>query len=144
MICPRLPFASMPQIAYTNPAATGSAAITGLSPKYLLSVVSERNAGADQCNPPSEDLLVTMARRSVPEATQMKYNSPFGLNESHGSELPSRPCVPPLQKDSPGISTCCQRLPPSRLTAAPMPLKCPPIQATTRFFGLVGLTATEH
>src|SRR5258707_8008277 len=41
------------------------------------------------------------------------------------------------------MTTCCQRLPPSRLTAAPIPLKPPAIQATARFFGFVGLTTME-
>src|SRR5438128_718076 len=36
--------------------------------------------------------------------------------------------------DSPGMSTCCQRLPPSRLTAAPMPLKRPPNPSDNEVF----------
>src|SRR5438552_9749230 len=38
---------------------------------------------------------------------------------------------------------CCQRLPPSKLTALPMLLNSPPIHATNMFFGFVGLTPTE-
>src|SRR6266850_4910110 len=51
--------------------------------------------------------------------------------------------VPPLHKVAPGMTTCCQFLPPSKLVDVTMPLKPPPIQAATRFFGLVGFTARE-
>src|SRR5258705_6632448 len=115
--------------------AVGSAAITGLSPKKRLSVVSERNTGANQWKPPSIDLLVTIALRLSPEATQMRYKLPSGLNETQGSELSERAWGPPWQADRPGMTTWRHRFPPSRLTAAPMPLKSPAIQAVTRFFG---------
>src|SRR5262249_2342789 len=116
----------------------------GLSPKKRLSVVSERKSGADQCKPPSTDLLVTIALRSSPVATQMKYKPPSRPKDSQGSEFSASPSGPPWQNDSPGMITCCQRLPPSMLTAAPIPTKRPPIHAVTRFLEFFGFTATEH
>src|SRR5205814_2015078 len=75
-------------------------------------------------------------------AAQVWYKSPLGPKESQGSA--AKPRFPPLHTVSPGITTCCHFFPPSRLTALPMALYEPPIQATTIFFGLAGLTAREH
>jgi hypothetical protein len=116
------------QAAYTKLEFVGSAVIDCLSRPFVLS--SATAIGSLQCSPKSVDFETRIALwfgfGFPTKLSAIWYRSPFGANETHGSEV--RKNSPPEQALIPGMTTRCQVAPLSWLTLATSPRAPPSLQ----------------